>query len=250
MSWQPRDTRWAPRARGARGAWQTHTALGTGQTPDAGTRFPRIALGPSWALGSRWASTARRSWGSWVSLAARASQHAGEAWQARLPLGASQPSLTRETRGTVPALLAGLPSLTPWATLTLISFGSPLALSSRLALCSLGSGGATLARETHQAALHVCLGPWGPWGARQAIPALLTPVALLAPVTLLAGPPGLPQLPGPARHPGDARLARLPRLPRRPLGTPLTNSPARGALGAGSTRVPLVTFGSSLAREA
>lgn len=110
---------------------------------------------------------------------------------------------------------------------------------------------------------------------------LLTPVALLAPVTLgtqhsrhqgsvpkpldqvpqplpctsththlLAGPPGLPQLPGPARHPGDARLARLPRLPRRPLGTPLTNSPARGALGAGSTRVPLVTFGSSLAREA
>lgn len=67
---------------------------------------------------------------------------------------------------------------------------------------------------------------------------------------LLAGPPSLPQLPGTARHPGDARLARLPRLPGRPLGTPVAHGTARGALGARGTLVPLVTFGSSLAREA
>lgn len=114
------------------------------------------------------------------------------------------------------------------------------------------------------------------------IPAhLLAPVALLTPVTLgkqrgghhgavpkpldqvpqpspctsahthlLARPPGLPQLPSPARHPRDARLARLPRLPGWPLGTPLTHSTARGALGAGGTWVPLVTFRSSLTGEA
>lgn len=67
---------------------------------------------------------------------------------------------------------------------------------------------------------------------------------------LLTRSPGLPQLPSTARHPRDARLARLPRLPRGPLRTPLTHGTAHGALGAGGTHVPLVTFGSSLTREA